>query len=83
MQEKRFYAKDEDNVRQVILQRDTGQLFHSTQVKSSLSLANRRAQGLMNFVPSSAYHFCLALPAAFTQTWDRFFAETCTVYDRV
>ena len=32
-QEKRFYAKDEDNVRQVVLQRDTGQLRHSTQVK--------------------------------------------------
>ena len=31
-QEKRFYAKDEDNVRQVVLQRDTGQLRHSTQV---------------------------------------------------
>ena len=27
---------------------------------------NRRAPGLVNFVPALAYHFCLNLPAAFT-----------------
>ena len=28
---------------------------------------NRRALGLVNFVLALAYHFCLNLPAAFTQ----------------
>ena len=34
--------------------------------------------GLVNFVPAVAYHFCLALPAAFTQPGDHFLAEVCT-----
>ena len=29
--------------------------------------AIRRAHGLVNLVPALAYHFCLALPAEFTQ----------------
>ena len=33
------------------------------QVQSS---AKRQAPGLVNFIPAVAYHFCLALPAAFT-----------------
>ena len=32
--------------------------------------AKRRALGLVNFVPADAYHFCLALPAAFSQPGD-------------
>ena len=36
--------------------------------------AKRRAPGLVNFVAAVAYHFCLALPAAFTQPWDHFLA---------
>ena len=31
------------------------------------SLAKRLATGLVNFDPAVAYHFCLALPTAFTQ----------------
>ena len=34
--------------------------------------AKRRAPGLANFVPAVAYHFCLALPAAFSQPGARF-----------
>ena len=34
--------------------------------------------GLVNFVPAVAYHFCLALPAAFTQPRVRLLAEPCT-----
>ena len=29
----------------------------------------RQSPGLVNFVPAVAHHFCLALPAAFTQPW--------------
>ena len=31
----------------------------------------------MNFVPAVGYHFCLALPAVFTQPGDRLLAEPC------
>ena len=32
---------------------------------------------LVNFVPALAYHFCLALPEAFTQPGDPLLAEPC------
>ena len=43
---------------------------------------NRRAPGLVNFVPAFAYH-CLNLPAAFTQPGARLLVEPCTfsMYD--
>ena len=31
----------------------------------------------MNFVTALAYHFCLALPATFTQPGDHLLAEPC------
>ena len=34
--------------------------------------------GLVSFVPALAYHFCLALPAAFTQPGVRLSAGPCT-----
>ena len=40
--------------------------------------AKRRSPGLVKFVPAIAYHFCLALPAAFMQAWDYLLAEPCT-----
>ena len=40
--------------------------------------ARRRCPGLVNFVTALAYHFCLALPAAFTQPGDHLLAEPCT-----
>ena len=39
---------------------------------------NRRAPGLVNFVPVLAYHFCLNLPAAFTEPGARLLVEPCT-----
>ena len=39
---------------------------------------NRRALGLVNFVPALAYHFSLNLPAAFTQPRAHLLAEPCT-----
>ena len=33
----------------------------------------------MNFVAAVVYHFCLALPAAFTQPGTRLLAEPCTL----
>ena len=33
----------------------------------------------MNFVPAVAYHFCLALPIAFTQPGALLLAEPCTI----
>ena len=41
-------------------------------------LAKKPAPGLVNFVPAAAYHFCLALPAEFTQPGDHLLAEPCT-----
>ena len=39
---------------------------------------NRRALGLVNFVPALAYHFCLNFPAAFTEPGARLLVEPCT-----
>ena len=38
---------------------------------------------MVNFVPAVAYHFCLYLPAAFTQPGDHLLAEPCTDRRRV
>ena len=40
--------------------------------------AKRRSPGLVHFVPAVAYHFCLNLPAAFTQPGARLLAKPCT-----
>ena len=37
----------------------------------------KRAPGLVNFVSALAYHFCMALPAAFMQPGDHLLAEPC------
>ena len=39
--------------------------------------AKRRSPGLVNFVAAVAYHFCLALPAAFTQSGGHLLADPC------
>ena len=36
-----------------------------------------RSPGLVNFVSAVAYHFCQALPAAFTQPGDHLLDEPC------
>ena len=41
--------------------------------------AKRLWPGLVDFVPAIAYHFCVALPAAFTQTGYHLLAEPCTI----
>ena len=38
---------------------------------------NRRVPSLVNFVPALAYHFCLNLPAAFTQPKAHLLVEPC------
>ena len=40
-------------------------------------LAKRRSPGLVNFVPAVAYHFCQAMPAAFTQPGNHLLAGSC------
>ena len=40
-------------------------------------LAKRRSPGLVNFAAAVAYHFYLALPAAFTQPGEHLLAEPC------
>ena len=40
---------------------------------------NRRATGFVNFVLALAYHFCLNLPAAFTQPEACLLVEPCTI----
>ena len=45
--------------------------------------AKRRFPGCENFVPALAYHFCLALPAEFSQPGKRLFAGPCSIpFDR-
>ena len=39
--------------------------------------AKRWSPGLVNFIPAVAYHFCLALPAAFMQPGAYLLAEPC------
>ena len=39
--------------------------------------AKRWSPGLVNFVTDLAYHFCLALPAAFTQPGEHLLADPC------
>ena len=41
--------------------------------------AKRWSPGLVYFVTAVAYHFCLPLPAAFTQPGVHFLAEPCTM----
>ena len=41
---------------------------------------NRRAPGLVNFDPALAYHFCLNLPAAFTQPGAHLLVEHCITF---
>ena len=41
-------------------------------------LAKKWFPGWVNFVPALAYHFCLALPAAFTQPGNGNSAQPCT-----
>ena len=36
---------------------------------------------MVNFVTAVAYHFCLALPAAFTQPGNHLLAEPCIILD--
>ena len=42
--------------------------------------AQRWSPGLVNFDAALAYHFCLALPAAFSQPRDHLLAEPCSAH---
>ena len=53
-------------------------LYHFLFTFGIQSSTNRRAPGLVNFVPALAYYFCLNLPAAFTQPGARLLVEPCT-----
>ena len=39
--------------------------------------AKRGSSGLVNFIAAVAYHFCLALPTAFTQSGQSLLADPC------
>ena len=55
-------------------------LIYTTEFTQSPILqgsAKSWSPGLTNFVTADAYHFCLALPAAFTQPEDHILAEPC------
>ena len=54
-----------------------GRLSHNSHIQVS---AERRTPGLVNFATALAYHFCLALPAAFTQPADQLLAEPSIQY---
>ena len=53
-------------------------LVYSTQLQST---AKRWAPGFVNFVVAVAYHFCLALPVAFTQPSARLLADALYLAD--
>ena len=42
--------------------------------------AKKWSLGLVNFVPSVAYHFCLSLPEKLSQPRDHFLAKLCTLH---
>ena len=50
---------------------------------STTGLAKIRSLGLVNFVTAVAYHYCLVLPAAFTQPGDHLLAQPCTLTNLV
>ena len=52
-------------------------IFDIDKPKDVQGSTNRRALGLVNLVLALAYHFCLNLPAAFTQPGDRLLVEPC------
>ena len=62
--------------RRNILERHVAQRYSSDTVQG-LGSTNRQAPGLVNFFPALAYHFCLNLPAAFTQPGVRLIVEPC------
>ena len=49
---------------------------------NTTSLPKSRSPGLVTFVPGVADHFCLALPAAFTQPGEHLLAEPCTQFGK-
>ena len=46
-------------------------------VELAAALSQPGNENLVNFVPAVAYHFCLNLPAAFTQPGALTFADVC------
>ena len=54
-------------------------LVYAMQRTYMQGLAKRQFPGLVTFGSAVAYHFCLALPAAFTQPGDHLFAEPCNI----
>ena len=52
--------------------------FISLHIGTVQGSAKRQSPGLVNVVPALAYHFCLALPAEFTQPGNHLLAELCT-----
>ena len=58
-----------------MLPRHNPSIYHMYVQGSSI----KRAPGWVNFVPAVAYHFCLNLPAPFSQPGARLILEPCTV----
>ena len=56
---------------------DKGWFGYCTQSSTLQGPAKTRSPGLVNFIIALAYHFCLALPAAFTQPRYHLLAEPC------
>ena len=61
---------------------DGGRHAHATRettrkISVEQGSVKRWSSGLMNFVTALAYHFCLALPAAFTKPGDHLLADLC------
>ena len=84
------YGKDELFAASLLILCDKSRPMQSRQTTSPTSEVNgcqrfivqssakRWFQGLVNFVSARAYHFCLALPAEFTQPGNHLLAELCT-----
>ena len=63
---------DDDGVATAAIYLDRVTVAPATTLQGS---TKRQSPGLVNFVITLAYHFCLALPAAFTQPGNHLLAE--------
>ena len=72
-----FFQRGDDGGEDGGIRRDRPHQDQTAADRGESGSAKRRSPGLVNFVTALAYHFCLALPAAFTQPGDHLLAEPC------
>ena len=68
------------NLGSTLLATPASELLLVLYIQNVQGYTKRWSQGLVNFVSALAYHFCLALSAAFTQPGNHLLAKPCNQY---